>query len=228
MKITTTLTAFLLASISLFSCGCSKSESQLKLERMERFVSKQFAEREKERFTQQEDKKEIKPLTAEQAAELVAKSKGRVRGIATLTSIDKDVAQELAKFKGNYLSLRGLNSIDKDVAKELAKFKGELYLDGLTSIDKDVAKELSASNGGLLLNGLTSIDQDVAKELKILKSGLWLNGLSSMDEDVAEELVEIEGELYVGNLVSNPMNNAALKILRSNPSIVVDLPKFNY
>ena len=49
-----------------------------------------------------------------------------------------------------------------------------------------------------------------------------------MDEEVAEELAEIEGELYGMNLVSNPMNNGALKILRSNPSIVVDPPKFDY
>ena len=68
-----------------------------------------------------EDTDEIKSLTAEQAAELVAK-------------------------KGEYLSLDGLTSIDKDVAQELAKFKGEtLYLNGLTSIDKDVVKILKSN-----------------------------------------------------------------------------------
>jgi len=183
MKITTTLTASLLASIFVFSCGCFKSESQLKLERMGRNIVKQMLEREAERFPQQQATKNVKPLTAEQAAKMV--------------------------FEAN------------------AAEKWGLHLK-VTSIDRDVARELSALNGGLVLNCLTSIDQDVAKELKLLKSGLWLNGLSSMDEEVAEELAEIEGELYVMNLVSNPMNNGALKILRSNPSIVVDPPKFDY
>ena len=40
-------------------------------------------------------------LTAEQAAELVAKQKGVANlDLYGLTSINKDVAQELAKFKG--------------------------------------------------------------------------------------------------------------------------------
>ena len=85
---------------------------------------------------------EIKSLTAEQAAELVAVKKGS-------------------------LFLPGLTSIDKDVTQELAKIKGELYLGGLTSIDKDVAHELAKVKRNLFLNGLTSIDKDV---LKILKS----------------------------------------------------------
>ena len=63
---------------------------------------------------------EIKSLTAEQAAELVAVKKGS-------------------------LFLPGLTSIDKDVTQELAKIKGELYLGGLTSIDKDVVKILKSN-----------------------------------------------------------------------------------
>ena len=72
-----------------------------------------------------EDTNEIKFLTAEQASELVAKSKGLLLSLNGLTSIDKEVAQELVKFKGD-LFLDGLTSIDKDVAQELAKFKGGL------------------------------------------------------------------------------------------------------
>ena len=109
---------------------------------------------------------EIKSLTAEQAAELVAVKKGSLF-LPGLTSIDKDVTQELAKIKGE-LYLGGLTSIDKDVAHELGKFEGLwLHLRGLTSIDKDVAHELAKVKRNLFLNGLTSIDKDV---LKILKS----------------------------------------------------------
>ena len=109
---------------------------------------------------------EIKSLTAEQAAELVAVKKGSLF-LPGLTSIDKDVTQELAKIKGE-LYLGGLTSIDKDVAQELGKFEGLwLHLRGLTSIDKDVAHELAKVKRNLFLNGLTSIDKDV---LKILKS----------------------------------------------------------
>ena len=64
---------------------------------------------------------EIKSLAAEQAAELVAKSRGG-------------------------LFLRGLTSINKDVAHELGKIKRNLFLDGLTSIDKDVLKILKANS----------------------------------------------------------------------------------
>ena len=46
------------------------------------------------------DTNEIKSLTAEQAAELVAKFKGGLY-LGGLTSINKDVAQELVKFKGD-------------------------------------------------------------------------------------------------------------------------------
>ena len=117
------------------------------------------------------DTSEIKSLTAEQAAELVAKHKGEGDWLYlnSLTSIDKDVAQELAKLKGGNLFLNGLTSIDKDVAQELAKFEGKkLELRRVTSIDKDVAQELAKFKGDwLYLNGLTSIDEDV---LKILKS----------------------------------------------------------
>ena len=91
-----------------------------------------------------EDTDEIKSLTAEQAAELVAK-KGENLFLEGLTSIDKDVAQELAKVKEG-LYLNGLTSIDKDVARELAKFKGTLALN-LPSIDKDVAQELAKYEG---------------------------------------------------------------------------------
>ena len=90
---------------------------------------------------------EIKSLTAEQAAELVAKHRGRWLHLGGLTSIDKDVAQELAKFEGIGLFLRGLKSVDKDVAQELAKTKKNLDLMGLTSIDKDVLKILKAKPG---------------------------------------------------------------------------------
>ena len=112
-----------------------------------------------------EDTNEIKSLTAEQAAELVAKSREGLF-LTGLTSIDKDVAQELAKFEGS-LSLRGLTSIDKDVAQELAKSKAYcLLLNGLTSIDNDVAQELAKFKGSLYLNGLTSIDKEALKILK--------------------------------------------------------------
>ena len=86
---------------------------------------------------------EIKSLTAEQAAELVAVKKGSLF-LPGLTSIDKDVAQELAKIKGE-LYLGGLASIDKDVAHELAKVKRNLFLYDLTSIDKDVLKILKSN-----------------------------------------------------------------------------------
>ena len=66
-----------------------------------------------------QDTDEIKSLTAEQAAELVAKFKGYSLFLDGLTSIDKDVAQELAKFKEDYFYLNGLTSIDKDVLKIL-------------------------------------------------------------------------------------------------------------
>ena len=65
---------------------------------------------------------EIKSLTAEQAAEVVAMNGGWLE-LNGLTSIDKDVAKELAKNEGG-LVLNGLTSIDKDVARELAKFEG--------------------------------------------------------------------------------------------------------
>ncbi len=60
--------------------------------------------------------REIKSLTAEQAAELVGKSRGALY-LDGLKLIDKDVAQELAKLKS--LSLSGLTSINKDVLKIL-------------------------------------------------------------------------------------------------------------
>ena len=114
---------------------------------------------------------EIKSLTAEQAAKLVANEKGRGLYLSGLTSIDKDVAQELGKFKGE-LTLRGLTSIDNDVAQELAKCKAGLTL-GLTSINKDVAQELAKVKGDLNLYCLTSIDKDVLKILKA-KPGIML------------------------------------------------------
>ena len=52
-----------------------------------------------------EDTNEIKSLTVEQAAELVAKHKGDGLQLDGLTSIDKEVAQELAKFYRDWLSL---------------------------------------------------------------------------------------------------------------------------
>ena len=67
-----------------------------------------------------QDTNKIKSLTAEQAAELVA------------------------KFEGEYLFLDGLTSIDKDVAQELAKSRRGLFL-GLPSIDKDVLKILKSN-----------------------------------------------------------------------------------
>ncbi len=91
-----------------------------------------------------EDTKEIKSLTAEQAAELVTKSRESL-SLNGLTSIDKDVAQELAEFEGEQLYLDGLTSIDKDVAQELAKCKKPLSLYGLKSIDKDVLKILKST-----------------------------------------------------------------------------------
>ena len=89
---------------------------------------------------------QIKSLTAEQAAELMAWRHKRVHlRLDCLTSIDKDVAQELAKFEGG-LWLDCLDSIDKDVAEGFAKFKGEqLSLRGYTSIDKDVLEILQSN-----------------------------------------------------------------------------------
>ncbi len=127
-----------------------------------------------------EDTNEIKSLTVEQAAELVA-NHGYLP-LGGLTSIDKDVAQELAKVKGWGLDLRGLTSIDKDVAQELAKFEGTLNLGGLKSIDKDVAQELAKFKGALRLYGLKSIDKNVAQELAKFKGELRLYGLTSIDE----------------------------------------------
>ena len=60
----------------------------------------------------------IKTLTAEQAAELVAKFDGHL-SLDDLTSIDKGVAQELAKFQGYNLTFLGLTSVDKDVLEIL-------------------------------------------------------------------------------------------------------------
>ena len=62
---------------------------------------------------------QIKSLTAEQAAELVATHKGDMLFFDGLTSIDKDVAQELAKLNGGYLSLDVLTPIYRDVLKIL-------------------------------------------------------------------------------------------------------------
>ena len=91
-----------------------------------------------------EDTRQIKSLTVEQAAKLVAKSRGGLF-LPGLNAIDKDAAQELAKFEGK-LYLSGLKSIDKDVALELAKFKGSvLHLGGVTSINKDVLKILKSN-----------------------------------------------------------------------------------
>ena len=66
-----------------------------------------------------EDTNQIKSLTAEQAAELVATHKGDMLFFDGLTSIDKDAAQELAKFNGGYLSLDVLTSMNKDVLEIL-------------------------------------------------------------------------------------------------------------
>ncbi len=140
-----------------------------------------------------------------------------------LTSIDKDVAQELAKFKRDYVSLHGLTSVSKDIAQELAKSKAHaLSLDGLTSIDKDVAQELAKFKGDdLYLRGLTSIDKDVAHELaKFQRRVLWLNGLTSIDKDVAQELAKVEGGLDLDGLTS--VDKDVLKILKSNPNIILD------
>ena len=110
----------LIAAILVLSCGC---------------LAEDFPN----------DTNEIKSLTAEQAAELVAKITENLN-LNGLTSIDKDVAHELGKLKG-WLSLNGLTSIDQDVAQELGKFKGrELHLYGLTSIDKDVLKILKSNS----------------------------------------------------------------------------------
>ena len=129
-----------------------------------------------------ENANEIKALTAEEAAYLVATFEGEFLFLNGVTSIDKDTAQELAKVEGG-LSL-GLTSIDKDVAQELAKFKGILHLP-LTSIDKDVAKELAKSRAWVLtLSSLTSVDKDVAQELAKFNGWLTLNGLTSIDKDV--------------------------------------------
>ena len=65
-----------------------------------------------------EDTRQIKSLTVEQAAKLVAKSRGGLF-LPGLNAIDKDAAQELAKFKGSVLHLGGVTSIDKDVLKIL-------------------------------------------------------------------------------------------------------------
>ena len=130
-----------------------------------------------------ENANEIKALTAEEAAYLVATFEGEFLFLNGVASIDKDTAQELAKVEGG-LSL-GLTSIDKDVAKELAKSRAwVLTLSSLTSIDKDVAQKLAKLMGNLELNGLTSVDKDVAQELAKFNGWLTLNGLTSIDKDV--------------------------------------------
>jgi len=73
------------------------------------------------------DINEIKFLTAEQAAELVATHKGDMLFFDGLTSIDKDAAQELAKFNGGYLSLDVLTSMNKDVL-EILKSNQQFFL----------------------------------------------------------------------------------------------------
>ena len=92
------------------------------------------------------------------------KPEGNLLHLDSLTSIDKEVAQELAKFKAS-LSLNGLTSIDQHVAQELVKLQRNLlHLDSLTSIDKDVAQELAKYDGNTcLVNCLTTMDINVAK-----------------------------------------------------------------
>ena len=143
------------------------------------------------------DTNDIKSLTAEQAAELVA------------------------NFKGDWLDLSGLESIEKKTAKQLAKFRGKtLELFGLTSISKSVAHELSLFSGETLnLCGLTVLDQGTAKELVSFKGkNLTFCSLATIKKDVARELVKFNGAFMdLEGLTS--IDHASIRILNSNKAI---------
>ena len=65
-----------------------------------------------------EDTDQIKSLTAEQAAKLVANTSGPLLILDNLNSINSTVANSLGKFRGSWLRLKSLTSIDKDTAQE--------------------------------------------------------------------------------------------------------------
>ncbi len=115
-----------------------------------------------------ENTSEMFSLSTKQAAELVAKFRGKNLDLSGLISIDEEVAKELVKFEGEQLDL-GLSSIDKNVARELATFKGEMWLSRPISIEKDVARELSKFKGELIISWLREPSDEV---LEILKSNL--------------------------------------------------------
>ena len=129
--------------------------------------------------------------------------------------------------KCDFIALNGLKSIDRYVARELTKFRGrEIFLNGLTSISKDVAYELAQSQCTYFtFGGVTAIDKDIAKELAKFKGSQLFCGLAAIDKDIAKELVKFKGEklfLYSVKWDAEDVRDDIIKLLKSNPNIVVD------
>ena len=135
-----------------------------------------------------ENTDEIKSLTAEQAAKLVANTSGPLLILDNLNSINSTVANSLGKFRGSWLRLKSLTSIDKDTAQELAKFNGALYLDGLTSLNEDTAKKLAHFKGAVHPSCFRSFDKDTTQAVTQFKGAVYLYGLNSVDEGALEIL----------------------------------------
>ena len=181
-----------------------------------------------------EDTKEIKSLTTDQAAELVAEANQRgdqILSLISLTSINKDVARELAKFKGG-VKPEGQTSTDEDASPEGSGFiktlqsprqnskpRHSIYL-GLTSINKDVAQELANFDGlelrftGAFSCRLSSIDKDSAQALAKFRGTLYLLSLPSIDQDVAQEFAKFKGRCLQLGLTS--WDRDVWEILKSN------------
>ena len=157
-----------------------------------------------------EDTNSVTSLTVEQAAFYVDNWVGPI-SFNSLTSLDKNVAQELAKEECG-LRLNGLTTLDKDIAQELVKIRGSaqfnamLGLEGLSRIDKDLFQVLAKfEEAGLSLSGLKKIDKDVAQEFAKLQvwEHLYLDGLTSITKDIAQEIVKWEGRnLHLNGLTS--------------------------
>ena len=153
----------------------------------------------------------------------MAQELGKFEGglsLGSLTSINKDVAQELGKLKGRGLGLQGLTSIQGGAAKELFNtnvwVKKDLLLPDLPSdfadIDQMTLDELGKlvlihisyqplpsfrqpKDKQLKLSGLYLLDKDKAELLASYPiEELWLDGLDSIDKDTARELAKFKGE----------------------------------
>ena len=72
--------------------------------------------------------------------------------LSEYTSLDDDAAQLLAKIKGRYIDLSGLVALSDTAAQELAKFNGaKLELNGLTTLSDATAGALAKMKGTLTL-----------------------------------------------------------------------------